>query len=96
MAYPITRVRKVTAEDGAHEHVDLVGYLSPHTPFEPVMVPIPRILDNIALGEAYMIERDGEQIPVTEGKCPVCGFEPYLKTEKDPAGGSLLNELPEA
>lgn len=95
MAYPLKSVRTVEAEDGSHRHIDLVGYLSPHTPYEPVMVPVLRILEKMALDEDFFVERDGERIPVKAAKCEVCGHEPYLKTEKDPPNGNLILELPE-
>lgn len=91
----IVCVRTVLADDGAHEHVDLVGYMSPHIPGEPILIPPRRIQQKMAAElERFWIERDGEKIDVKAGKCQVCGHEPYLVTEKDPADGTLLLGLP--
>lgn len=95
MAYPIKTVRLTSAPEGDHEHLDLIGYLSAHTPYEPVMVPLPRIHAKMAEGEDFYVEHEGEQVLVKTGKCHVCGHEPYLVTERDPSGGNLLLELPQ-
>lgn len=94
MAYEITAVRPAWSDDGSHQHVDLVGYESPHTPGEPIMVPISSIATKIAFGESYYVTVDGERAEVKVAKCSVCGHEPELTTSKDTADRKALLELP--
>ena len=96
MAYKITAVRTELSDDASHEHVDLVGYESPHTPGEPILVPISRIATQIAFGETYYADVDGERAEVAVAKCPVCGHEPGVKTSKDSSDRRALLELPRA
>lgn len=93
MAYEITAVRTEWSDDATHEHVDLVGYESAHTPGEPIMVPISRIATQIAFGETYFVTVDGERGEVSVAKCDICGYEPHLKTSKDSAERRPLLEL---
>jgi len=94
MAYKITAVRTELSDDASHEHVDLVGYESPHTPGEPILVPISSIATKIAFGESYYVEVDGERADVQVAKCDLCGFDPHLKTSKDSGDRRALLELP--
>ena len=93
--YEISAVRLVPSDDGSHFHVELVGYLSLHTPDEPIMIDIPRVLQKMAFGEKFHIMINGEPVEVSAGKCPVCGFEPHLKTAADPADSTRLLDLPQ-
>lgn len=92
--YEIESVRAEPSEDLSHEHVALVGYLSPHTPGEPITIPIARVLQKIALGETFGIVAGDQKAEVAAGKCPVCGLEPYLKTSADSGDRSPLLDLP--
>lgn len=94
-AFEITRRRTEPAGDGSHDHIELVGILSPHTPIEPVNVDVGRILERMVLGEEFFVRApDGSEAKVVEGKCEVCGHTPTLKTDKDPPGGNLILDLP--
>ncbi|MFA5889982.1 MAG: hypothetical protein WDA27_03350 [Actinomycetota bacterium] len=90
----IAAVRLVAADDQTHHHIDLVGYLSPHLPDEPIMIDIPRVAQRIALGEKFVAVVDGEQAEVSVGKCARCGHEPYLRTTADTGENERLLDLP--
>lgn len=93
--WEIVAQRPALAADGLHMHVDLVGYLSPHIAREPIMLAVERVLQRMALGETFVVVKDGEPVPVKPGACEVCAFEPALKTEKDPPKGNLILDLPQ-
>lgn len=92
--YEIVAIRAVLSDDGTHPHIELVGYLSPHTPGEPITIPVPRVTSRIAFGEKFFVTADGERAEVSAGKCEVCGHEPHLKTAADSDGRNRLLELP--
>lgn len=93
----ITAKRTVLADDGKHEHIDLLGYYTVHIPYEPLMVTIPRLIQKRDWeDEQFWVTIEGEKVPIKETKCHVCGFEPYLGTEKDPSDDNLLMNLPDA
>lgn len=92
--YEIESVRTEPSDDLSHEHVVLVGYLSPHTPGEPITIPVARVLQKMALGEEFAVAAGGERAKVSPGKCEICGLEPYLKTSADSGGRSALLDLP--
>ena len=92
--YEISSVRLTPSDDQSHLHVELIGYDSPHTPGEPIMIGIRRALEKMAFDEKFHITVDGEHADVTEGKCFVCGFAPYLVTSKDDANNNRLLDLP--
>jgi hypothetical protein len=93
--YEISAVRLIPSDDQSHFHVELVGYLSLHTPDEPITIDIPRVLQKMAFDEKFHITWNGEPAEVTAGKCPVCGFEPHLKTSADPPDRTVLLDLPQ-
>lgn len=88
--YEITKIRAVPSDDDSHMHVEQVGYISGHMPGEAILISIPRAIQKIAFGEAFCITIDGEQVPVTPGKCALCGHEPYLSTPADKGKDSVL------
>lgn len=93
----ITAIRTEAAEQGPeHEHVALVGYYTPHIPYEPLMIPPERIREKMLVLEKFWITVDGEKVDVVEGACPVCAATPYLRTAKDSGDAELLKNLPEA
>lgn len=89
----IAAVRLVAAEDQTHYHVELIGYVSPHLPDEPIMIDVSRLLQRMALGEKFFVAANGEQAEVSESKCARCGFAPYLKTAADTAEDEKLQAL---
>jgi hypothetical protein len=91
----IVAVRLKLADDGAHEHVDLLGYHSTHLKTEPVMVAPQRIRDNAILGESYWVTANGERAEIIFKECPVCGLEPYPRTSLDSGDVEHLKELPQ-
>jgi hypothetical protein len=93
----IVAIRTEPAERGpTHEHVALVGYYTPHIPYEPLMIPPERIKEKTLVLETFWITHDGEKIDVVMGSCPVCAHEPYVRTAKDSGDTELLKALPEA
>jgi hypothetical protein len=92
--YEIAAVRTVPSDDASHQHVDLVGYVSPHMPDEPIFISIPRLLGKMALDEKFAVRVGDQMAEVSAAKCPICGFEPALKTSADPEGAARLMALP--
>lgn len=92
--YEIAAIRTVPSDDETHQHIELVGYMSPHIEGEPIFISIPRLLTKIAFGEKFAVRVGDDLAEISAGKCPTCGFEPYLKTSKDAAGTTLLLALP--
>lgn len=93
--YQITKVRTEPSPDGSHLHIGLVGYSSAHI-VEVITVPPARVLQQIALGESFSLDLNGEKADVSAGACEVCGFEPYLKTSADTPGDNKILSLPSA
>lgn len=93
--YEIDSVRLEPADDGSHLHVALVGYVSTHTPGEPIMIPPARAIQKMAFTEKFHVVVDGENVEVRAGKCDVCGLEPYLVTAADKPGAPALLRLPQ-
>lgn len=91
--YEITTIRAVPSDDDSHMHVEQVGYISGHMPGEAILIPIPRAIQKLSFGEAFSVTVDGEQVPVTPGKCGICGIEPYLVCTADQGGASILLTL---
>lgn len=87
--------RVVASDDGTHAHIDLVGYHTPHIPYEPLMISVDRLIEKTAVMERFWVTRDGEEVEVKAGTCPTCGRAPTLVTDRDPPGGSLILELAE-
>lgn len=78
----IVRVRTEPAEDNRHDHVTLVGYHTAHIATEPIMISIERARSFMVFERLYLKTPDGEA-DLVEGKCSVCGHEPYLRTSAD-------------
>ncbi len=93
--YEVSAVRLISAEDLTHQHIDVVGYDSPHLENEVIFIPIPRVIQRGMLGEKFGVKVGEELAEVQPGKCHVCGLEPYLKTTKDTAETHYLIELPQ-
>lgn len=94
MPEEIVAFRAVQA-DVTHDHVELVGYQSPHIEKEPIMLSIERTLQRISLGEQFFMKgKDGQEITLVAGTCPECGHEPYLRTVADEGDEQLLMTLP--
>jgi len=93
--YEITDVRVEPAGSAGHFHVVLIGYESPHTPGEPITIPIERAIEKMAFGERFHVTIGDERAEVKAGKCPVCGDEPYLVTDKDQANDQVMLRLPQ-
>lgn len=93
--YEVVAVRLEPSGDGSHSHVGLVGFEAQHTPGEPLMIEIPRVLQRIAFGERFWVVVGGEKAEVSAGKCHVCGLEPYLTTAADGPETHPLLELPQ-
>ncbi len=91
----IVAVRLKPAEDGEHEHVDLLGYHSTHLKTEPVMVAPNRIRENAIVGEKYWVTVNGERADITFGACPICGMQPYPRASADSGDVERLKELPQ-
>ncbi|HVL89497.1 MAG TPA: hypothetical protein VM841_04595 [Actinomycetota bacterium] len=80
--------------DAKHDHVELVGYHSLHLAAEPIMLSPERVIQLTALGSRfYIVDGDAEH-DVVEGKCPLCGHEPYLRTKGDQGDEQKLMNLP--
>jgi hypothetical protein len=94
--FEIRTVRTVASEDLSHRHIDLVGVWSIHIQYEPIMLTIPRLLQRMELGEEFFVTTNEGPAKVIEAKCEVCGYAPYVKTEKDAQGRNLIVELPES
>jgi hypothetical protein len=94
----IVAIRTEPAELGPeHEHVALVGYYTPHIPYEPLMIPPERIKEKMLVLETFwIVDPSGEKVDVVPGSCPVCAHEPYLRTAKDSGDTELLKNLPPA
>ena len=94
--YEITAVRLEPSDDQSHTHVALIGYESLHTPGEPILIPPARALQKMALAEKFHIGSGEGARPVKEGKCPVCGYAPYLVVEGDAGDTQTLLTLPQS
>lgn len=90
--YEITTIRSEPA-DQTHDHVVLVGYLSPHIE-EPIMIDADRIAMRIALGDTFGVRMGDELVPVIPGPCPVCGAPDQLRSAKDSKQIQSLLTLP--
>lgn len=96
MAEEVVAFRTAQA-DAEHDHVELIGYRSPHIEKEPIMLSVERTLQRISLGDRlFMRGKDGEEIDLAAGQCPVCGLEPYLRTAADQGDEQKLMTLPPA
>ena len=86
------------SEDGTHEHVAIVGYYPGHiTSGEAITFDVGRLVQRTWLGERFFIKlTDGTESDVIEGKCPVCGLEPYPRTAADGEKEQKLLDLPPA
>ena len=85
------------AEDGAHEHVLLVGYNSSHLgSMEPITIDVQRVTQATWTGERFFIKTADGEADVIAGKCPVCGLEPYFRTSADAGEEQKLMALPTA
>ncbi len=92
--YEIVAVRAVPSSDETHWHVEFVGYESAHMPGEPIFISIPSAAMKMAFGEKFFVRVRDEKAIVESSKCPVCGFEPALKTSADSGDVSHLLALP--
>lgn len=91
--YELMTIRTTVQPDG-HEHVDFVGYHSPHIENEPITITPDRIATRIALGEAFGIRVGDDLVEVSPAPCSVCGATGQLKTKKDTKSKRLLFALP--
>lgn len=92
--FTINAVRTQPSDDLTHMHVESVGFESGHMPGESIFISASRLLGRQAFGERFVVDVDGSPADVVAGKCPVCGYEPYLKTSADSAGDEKLLALP--
>lgn len=92
--YELGAVRTVLSDDESHFHIDVVGYRSPHIQEEVIFIDIPRVLRRIAMSEFFYVQVGDDRAEVSAGKCPDCGFEPYLKTTADSPGDQKIISLP--
>jgi hypothetical protein len=90
--YEITTIRTVVLAEG-HEHIEFVGYLSPHIENEPITITPERIAGKMAMGETFGIRVGEDLVEVIPADCPVCGAHGQLKTKKDTSSKRLLLEL---
>lgn len=93
--YELVAVRTEPSDDLSHRHIELVGYYSPHLQNEAVMVDVPRIVQKIALGEKFCVTVGDDKAEVQPAACPVCGYQPQLKTTADTKDDSKILDLPE-
>lgn len=91
--YELTTIRTITLPDG-HDHIEVVGYLSPHIENEPITITPDRIAARIALGEAFGVRVGDELVEVMPATCPVCGASGHLKSKKDSKTQQQLLSLP--
>lgn len=91
--YELTTIRTIIQADG-HEHIELVGYLSPHIENEAITIAPERIAARIALGESFGVKIGDELVEVAGANCPVCGAPGQLKTKKDTKTQQHLLALP--
>ena len=92
--FEVTTVRTEPSDDLSHEHVALVGYASPHLPNDTIFISIERVLERQAFGERFAEIVDGAPADLEPGTCPICGFEPHIKTAADTATEQKLLQLP--
>lgn len=82
------------SDDGTHEHVLLVGYNSNHLGLgEPITIDVNRLTQITWTGERFFIKTQDGEAEVMEGKCPVCGLEPYFRTSADQGDEQKLMAL---
>ena len=92
--YELSRIRtKVIGPD--HEHIELVGYRSPHIDQEPIMITPERLATRIALGEAFGVRVGDDLAEVKPATCPICGESGHLKSAKDTKDFQHLLALPQ-
>ena len=92
--FELTAIRLVWSDDMSHQHIDVVGYNSLHMPGEAIMIPPLRVIQRTMLGEKFWVDVNGEKAEVSGAPCPVCGFEPQLKTSLDSPDDQKLFRLP--
>lgn len=85
---------RIEQADASHDHVELVGYHSPHLAAEPIMLSTERVLQLTALGERFFVVEGETEHDIVSGKCPDCGHEPYLRTKGDSGDEQKLLALP--
>ncbi|HEX9695028.1 MAG TPA: hypothetical protein VGB64_01790 [Actinomycetota bacterium] len=85
---------RVEQADADHDHVELVGYHSPHLAAEPIMLSPDRVLQLISLGERFFVQDGDAEHDLVDGTCPVCGRAPYLRTKGDQGDEQKLAALP--
>ena len=91
----VVAVRKKESDDRTHDHVDLIGYYSAHiTSGEPIMISVERAI-SLMLYERLWIKTPEGESDVVNGKCSVCGHEPYLRTAADAENEEKLLALPD-
>lgn len=93
--YEITTVRTTVLAPG-HEHIDLVGFVSPHLEQEALMITPSRVASRMALGDTFAIKIGDEMIEVKPAPCPVCAEAGHLKTGKDTKELQHLLALPQS
>jgi hypothetical protein len=90
--FEITTIR-ASAFDDAHDHVELVGYISAHID-EPIMIDADRIATRISLGESFGVKVGDEMAEVKPGPCPVCNEPGQIRSSKDTKQIQHLLSLP--
>ena len=93
--YEIKSVRLAPSDDDSHLHIELIGYASPHVEGEEIMIDIQRALQKMAFAEKFHVMVNGESAEVKQGKCQMCGIEPYLVTTADTPEFNQIEELPQ-
>lgn len=91
--YEITTIRSIPA-DTSHDHVELVGYLSPHIEGEPIMIDLERVAPRIALGDVFQVRVGEELLDLKVAPCPICDAPGQLSTAKDSKALQYLLALP--
>lgn len=80
--YEIIAIRTEPSEDLSHEHIELVGYHSPHIDTgEAITIPPARVIQRIAFGEQFGVRSGDGVVEVKAGTCSVCGHGPYLEPQ---------------
>lgn len=93
-SWQVVSVRRAQA-DADHDHIELIGYFSPHIEYEPIMLAVNRTLERIEHGERFYLKDGDAETDLVAGKCTVCGHEPYLRTAADAPDEEKLQALPE-
>jgi hypothetical protein len=86
--YIVTKVRKGTATDGSHEHIEAVCTTA------NIIYSRKQVVDSIGAGNAWVTAADGMSATITPVlSCPQCSLSPYLKTKPDSSLKDNLENL---